>query len=222
VILIDQIAAVLWDLDGVLADTGELHYQAMVSALAAHEISFPREIYLQTFGTNITSILTVTLGHSPARKFVREIIEAQGAEFCNAIQGQLVPLPGVLDSLKYFRGRGFQQAIASSSVFHIIQAVLKEIGIETYFDTIISGAFLPPKPNPDVFLQAADAIKIAPRFCLVIEDSPAGLTGAQSAGMQTLAVTTSHSRSALAMADRIVDDLSEFLDGFSSAATPVS
>jgi HAD superfamily hydrolase (TIGR01509 family) len=215
VIFFGQIAGILWDLDGVLADTGELHYKAMVSVLAPHKISFPREIYNQTFGTNITNILTMTLGHPPSSEFVQKIMRMQGAEFCNAIKGQLVPLPGVIDTLEYFRKRGFQQAIASSSVSHVIQAVIDEIGIKTYFDAIISGAYLPPKPNPDVFLQAADAIKIPTKSCLVIEDAPAGLIGAQSAGMQTLAVTTSHPRSAVAMADMVVDDLSEFIDEIS-------
>ena len=86
---LNNISAVLWDMDGVLADTGEYHYQAMVSTLASYRIEFAREIYLQTFGTNIQNVLTATLGKPPTGKFVQEILLAQGTAFCKLIKGEL-------------------------------------------------------------------------------------------------------------------------------------
>ncbi len=209
---LEKISAVLWDMDGVLADTGEYHYQAMVSTLASFQIEFSREIYLQTFGTNIQNVLTATLGEPPTGKFIQEILLTHGAAFCNLIKGDLQPLPGVLDALEYFKSKGVMQGIASSSVDFLIQATIDEIRIKDYFKMVISGAHLPPKPNPDIFLHAADALQIPVKDCLVIEDSPLGIKGANSAGMYSLAVTNTHPRSKLQMADEVVNSL---LDLFS-------
>lgn len=206
---LDKIFAVLWDMDGVLADTGEYHYQAMVSTLASFRIEFSRENYLQTFGTNIQNVLTVTLGEPPTKKFVQEILLAHGMAFCNLIKGELQLLPGVLEALSYFKARGIPQAIASSSADFLIQATIDEIRVKDFFKVVISGAHLPPKPNPDIFLQAADALQIPAKACLVIEDSPAGIRGANSAGMFSLAVTNTHPHSELQMADGVVNSLQD-------------
>ena len=118
-------------------------------------------------------------------------------------------LPGVLEVLDYFKSRGIQQAIASSSVDFVIQATIDEIRIKDFFEMVISGAHLPPKPNPDIFLHAADALQITPKDCLVIEDTPSGIMGANSAGMHSLAVTNTHPHSELQMADEVVKSLQD-------------
>ena len=177
----------------------------MVSALASHQIDFSRQIYRQTFGANIRYILKVTLGKPPDDAFVQEVLVAQGAAFCELIKAQLHPLPGVVETLAYFKECGISQAIASSSADFIIQAVLDEIGVRDYFDAIVSGAQLPSKPNPEIFLHTASALQVPARACLVIEDSPAGIEGAQYAGMYSLAISTTYPASELELADMIVD-----------------
>lgn len=206
---LDKIGGVLWDLDGVLADTGELHYLAMVAALQPHRVDFPRSVYLQTFGTNIRSVLTVTLGSPPAEDFAAVIQTAQGENFCRLARGNLQPAAGALATLEFFRARGIRQAIASSAEDFVIDAIVDEIGIRPYFDAIVAGAKLPSKPAPAIFLQAAHVIQIPPALCLVIEDSPAGIRGAKQAGMYAAAITTSHPQAALAPADVVVDTLTE-------------
>lgn len=208
-ILFKEIKGVLWDMDGVLADTNELHNQAMVSVLAVHGIDFPREVYLQIIGTNIRNILTVTLGEPPADGFLQTIIEEQGKAFCELIKGQLSPLSGVVEILAYFQAQDIPQAIASSSADFVIQAILDEIGIREYFDTIVSGSQLSPKPSPEIFLQAADLLEIPAKSCLVIEDTPHGIEGANTAGMYSLAITTTHQRDKFDNADVVVDSFSE-------------
>jgi beta-phosphoglucomutase len=210
-IQINKIAGVLWDMDGVLVDTREYHFNSLVTALDAFEIHFSREIFNQTYGSNISNFLNKTLGYPPSEQLVQNLIKLQGDEFCKLLQGQLGPIPGVIDTLNYFQGLGFRQAIASSSDSSIIDAILEEVGIRPFFHSIISGAYLPPKPNPDIFLQAATAIHVLTPSCLVIEDSPAGIEGARSAGMVSLAITNSHPRSKLNKADMVVDSLFDFL-----------
>ena len=84
--------------------------------------------------------------------------------------------------------------------------MLKIFNLEGYFDAIVSGSDLPAKPNPDVFLVAADALGVSPANCLVIEDSIAGVEGARKAGMSCIAVGTVHSHGELQQADMVIDD----------------
>jgi len=204
-----QVRAVLWDLDGVLVDTGELHYHAMVSALLKYQVEFPHAVYKQTFGTTIRNVLAVTLGVYPADDFVVEVQQAQGKFFCELARGNLQPAIGARALLEFFQAAGIPQAIASSAEDFVIDVVLQETGLGGYFQEIVAGARLPSKPSPEIFLQAAKLLSVPAPACLVIEDAPAGVDGARAAGMFSLALTSSHPREALTRADMVVDSLLE-------------
>ena len=99
-------------------------------------------------------------------------------------------------------------ALASSAPVENIQLVVPGVGIECYFQAIVSGREVAEgKPSPQVFLLAAQKLGIEPENCIVIEDSVAGITAAKRAGMRCLAVTNTHPRVALTEADLIVDNL---------------
>ena len=104
--------------------------------------------------------------------------------------------------------------MASSAPAANIDVLVDELGLWPYFQAIVSGALLPSKPDPSVFLQAAAAIEIAPSQCLVFEDAVAGVGAARRAGMRCIAVTTTNPAAALADADLVV----ERLDGLTEAA----
>jgi beta-phosphoglucomutase-like phosphatase (HAD superfamily) len=87
-----------------------------------------------------------------------------------------------------------------------ITIMLNAFGLLGYFDLLVSGANLPAKPKPDVFLEAAKLLELSPQECLVIEDSAAGVQAAKNAGMTCIAVLTSHVKSQLTAADLLVDD----------------
>ena len=79
--------------------------------------------------------------------------------------------------------------------------------IEDFFDAIVSGFDLPGKPNPDVFLKAANILQVGSENCVVVEDAIAGVEGAKRAGMKCIAVTTTNPADRLAQADYIVEHL---------------
>lgn len=208
-----QIRGVLWDLDGVIADTRDLHFLAMAEALRPYGIDYPRPIFEQTFGTNLHTILQVTLGREPEPEFTKTVVAAHAEAFSRGAAAGVHPLPGVLETLQFFRERGLPQAIASSSDPLVIEAVLAGVGAKPYFEALVSGSELPGKPDPAVYLCAAERLQVPPEDCLVIEDSPAGVQGARAAGATALAVATTYPRHRLAHADIIFDTLEEFLKG---------
>jgi beta-phosphoglucomutase family hydrolase len=198
---------VIWDMDGVLVDTGEFHFQAWSQALPEFGIPFTRELFTATFGMNNAGILEVLLGQTPTPELMAEISDRKEQLFRQAAQGRAQPLPGVLAWLERLKAAGMRQAIASSAPPANIDALVDELGLRDYFDAIASGFDLPGKPDPTLFLKVARLIGVPPERCVVVEDAVAGVEAARRAGMKCIAVTTTSPAHALNEADVIVERL---------------
>lgn len=200
---------VLWDLDGVLVDTGEFHYRAWAETMAVHGIPYSREAFRATFGMNNAGTLEYLLGRPPAPEFVKQVNDEKEERFRSAIRGRVRPLPGAVRWLDRLKTIGIKQAIASSAPPANIDALVDELDLRSHFDAIVSGADLPGKPDPAVFVEAARRIGVPSALCVVVEDSVAGVLGARRGGMKCVAITTTNPRQALKDADVIVDSLDE-------------
>lgn len=196
-------------MDGVLVDTAEFHYSTWTRALSARGIPFSRDAYRATFGMNNAGTLAALLGGAPDPGLVAEIIEHKEREFRRAIRGQARPLPGVLLWLERLRSEGVRQGLATSAPQQNIDALLDELGLRRFFDVIESGADLPAKPDPSLFLQVARGLGVTADRCTVIEDSVAGVRAARRAGMQCIAVATTNPPDLLGEAEVIVSRLDE-------------
>jgi len=198
---------VLWDMDGVLVDTSEYHYPAWLGALSEHGIPFTYEQFRDTFGMNNAAILEILLGDAASPDLVVEIADRKEELFRQAVKGHVRALPGAREWLERLRDWGVRQAIASSGPLENIAALVDELGIRPYFDALVSGANLPGKPDPAVFLEAARKIGVPSERCVVIEDAVAGVEAARRAGMKCIAVTTTNPTDALQAADIVVERL---------------
>jgi beta-phosphoglucomutase len=198
---------VVWDMDGVLVDTGEFHFQSWVEALAAYDIPFGREFFRDTFGMNNRGILSLLLGEELTPELLVEIGNQKEERFRRAVRGRVRPLPGVLDWLERLQTAGFRQGLASSAPQANIDTLVDELGIRGYFNAIESGVDLPGKPEPVLFLKVAGLLGVSPQACVVVEDAVAGVEAAKRAGMKCIAVTTTNPAGALAAAEVIVERL---------------
>lgn len=198
---------VIWDLDGVLADTAEVHFQAWARALSAHEIPFDRVAFDRVFGMNNVGTLTVLLGRPPTGQETTNIADCKERIF-RQHAGRLVrAMPGAMRLLDELAQRDWLQAVASSAPQENIDLLVDAIGIRRYFAAILSGARLPAgKPDPALFLAAARALQLPPEHCVVIEDAPVGVEAACRAGMPCIAVATTRSRETLGQG-RVFDTL---------------
>jgi beta-phosphoglucomutase family hydrolase len=208
------IRGVLWDMDGVLVDTGEFHYQSWSNTLLLHDIPFSRELFQETFGMNNRGVLKKLLGHEPDQAFQNTISSQKEKIFRESIQGKVRPLPGVVETLSFLKSKGIRQAIASSAPQENIDLLVDALNLRDSFDALVSGATLLGKPAPDIFLASAKALGIPPHNCLVIEDAVPGVEAAKQAGMLCLAVTNTNPAEKLHQADYIVDSLLQVEPGF--------
>ena len=198
---------VLWDMDGVLVDTGEFHFRAWHDVLAEYDIAFTRDFHRETFGMNNAGILSRILGDKLAPELQAEISDRKEERFRESVRDHAKPLPGVRTWLERLQNDGFRQAIASSAPMANIDTLIDELGLRPFFDAIVSGTDLPGKPDPAVFRRAAETIGVPAENCIVVEDAIAGVEAAKQAGMKCIAVTTTNQAEALAAADVIVDRL---------------
>jgi len=198
----------LWDMDGVICDNGEIHYQSWVEAFAKYpEVPFSKELFTKTFGMNNFGVLQTILGRDPEAEELTKISDFKEELFREMIVGKVEFLPGVEEWLAGFKERGILQSIASSAPIANIDALRRELGLDDYFDAFVSASEMPSKPNPMVFETAAREIGIAPKNCVVIEDAVTGVQAGVSAGCSVIAVTTTNSVSALHKANLVVERL---------------
>lgn len=199
---------VLWDMDGVLVDTEELHFESWGQVLARYDVPFTRELFRKTFGMNNAGTVTALWPSTPEPELIMEVSRRKEIIFRQILRGRVQALPGVLEWLARFQAWGFRQAVASSAPPANIDALVDELGIRTYFLALAPGDSLPSKPDPAVFLEAARLLELAPDRCIVVEDSVAGVSAAHRAGMRCIAVATTNPPAALHNADMVVERLS--------------
>ena len=187
-----MIKAVIFDLDGVLVCTDELHYQGWKSLADREGIHFDREINNRLRGVSRMESLEIILER--AEKAYTDEEKQQLAARKNAYYVELIGsltendiLPGTLETLKLLRDRGIKIAIGSSS--RNTPIILRQIGLSDAFDAVADGnAIKNSKPDPEVFLLAAKLLNLDPANCLVVEDADAGIEAALAGGMRALGV----------------------------------
>ncbi|MFO7919000.1 MAG: HAD-IA family hydrolase [Anaerolineae bacterium] len=202
--------ALLWDMDGVLVDTGEAHFAAWKALFEGHEWTITREDFEKTFGMSNIPILKELLGEGLPEAQLLDLAAEKEARFREMIEPHVNLLPGVEKWLRWARKERYRQAVASSGEMANIVAILAAFEIANYFDAVVSGAFLPhSKPHPAIFLQAAASVGAEPQDSLVLEDGLVGIEAAHRAGIACIAVTTTHSAEELSDAQVVVSDLNE-------------
>lgn len=202
--------AVIWDMDGVIANTGPFHFQAWQETFNKRGVKFTEEDFDQTFGLRNDSIIRKVLGEKISIKDIEAIAQEKEATFRHLLPPSLPPLPGVTRLLKALKEAGFKMALASSAPKENLNLLTLNLGIHGYFEVVVSDKEVTEgKPSPQLFLLAAEKLKVTPHNCIVIEDAVAGVEAAKAAHMKSIAVTNTHPRESLSQADLIVDSLEQ-------------
>ncbi len=187
-----ELQAVIFDLDGVIVSTDEHHFQAWKRLAAEEGIYFDRQINERLRGVSRLESLEIILEKASKTYTTEEKIQLANRKngYYQELIQSLTPqdiLPGVMKFLKELKQEGLKVAIGSSSKNTPI--ILKQIGLDSFFDTVVDGNDIKKsKPEPEVFLLAAERLGLPPKNCLVIEDADAGVQAALAGGMKVLGV----------------------------------
>lgn len=208
----DKNLAILWDLDGTIIDSKECHFNSWKAVFDRYGFPFNRDLYENNFGRNNQAAIRVYLNFEPEPELVETISREKEIIFRENVVAEARLVPGVKTWLEQARAREIPQVIASSAPLENIDAILEGFQLASFFSDCVSGADLPAKPEPDVFLQAMHILGMPADRCLVIEDSVPGILAAKQANLACIAVATSWNQAALTSADLVIQDFTYPLD----------
>jgi len=213
--------AILLDFDGVLVDTEQAIYQAWRRTFLAHGHDLPLALYTRCIGSDFDTWSPKThLEDLTGRSFDwHDLDAARQIEIRRDLAGQ-PPMPGAAGLLEWLAANDVPRAVVSSSSHDWVDGWLERLGLARWLPhTICRGDAPRIKPAPDLFLEGARRLGVAPARCLVIEDSANGLLAATAAGMTTWVVPNDVTRGLdFSAAARILDSLHEIPRLFSKAA----
>ena len=205
--------AVIFDFDGVLADSESLHFQAFVQTLASRGWSLSKDDYYDRFlgysDKDVFEVFARECGVTLSADGLASLLTLKGRLYGDLIANGFVLYPGAEPLIRRLAGN-FALGIASGSFSEEIDHVLEAAGLRTSFAAVVgAGDVAASKPSPAPYLEAAKRLGVSPERSVAIEDSPWGLESAQLAGLRTIGITHSYPAARLSGADRIVASLDE-------------
>jgi beta-phosphoglucomutase len=201
---------ILWDMDGVISDSYSFHFAAWQETFVKRGIEFTKEDFTRLFGTRNDFIISSIMGGKIPQRDVRIMAQEKEEAFRRNATGRIKSFPGVARLLNALKGGNFGLGLVSSAPRENIDLTLSDLDLAGIFNCIVFGQEVAEsKPSPEIYLLAAKRLQVTPNDCLVIEDSPLGVTAAKTAGMKCLAVANTHRREDLEEADRVVDSLED-------------
>jgi beta-phosphoglucomutase len=189
----DRPAAVIFDMDGVLVLSGPAHWDAWRDTAAAHGRPISHAEFLGFNGMTNQDICTRLWGSRATPEFIATIADRKERAYRDAVRAQVPLAPGCHDLLSALHAHGVQMAVGSSGPQENVELVLEAGGIRPFFGAVVhAGLVQRGKPAPDIFLAAADLLRVPPARCVVLEDAPNGIQAALAAGMRVLGLATNH------------------------------
>ncbi len=185
-----MIAAVIFDMDGLMFDTEPVWYRSWEPVLTKHGLIMTEELFRDCLGTSFEGAIEVMRRHFGDEVDVRGIYEERWELARKMLLSECVPeKPGLRELLAFLDEREMPLAVASSSSREMVESHLQKHGMEDRFDVIVSGAEVErSKPAPDIFLKAASELGVEPADALVLEDAPNGIRAAAAGGFRSVMV----------------------------------
>jgi HAD superfamily hydrolase (TIGR01509 family) len=188
-------AAVIFDMDGVLVDSEPLGFEAMRQVMARHGVAYTEVDNEQFLGVTTPESCRILKARHRLAPSAQELTRDYVERLLVLIEGRPRPMAGVPAVLATLHDAGYPMALASSAEPELIAANVEALGLGRYFKAVVSGAEVRrSKPAPDIFLEAARRLGVAPAVCLVVEDSRNGLLAAKAAGMACAVVPCASTR----------------------------
>jgi len=181
--------AVIFDLDGVLADSEPWWNQIDAKLLAEYGVSYRGEYHRNVLGVSYRLAVEFYKNAFHISASVEELMQRRGEIAAEFFANRVGLFPSAKTTLEQLREMKLQQAVATSSVSTSACPFLDRTGIRSFLDVIITGDEVQRgKPHPEIYLRSSKKLGVAPEACLVIEDALAGVAAAKAANMRVAAI----------------------------------
>lgn len=203
--------AVIFDIDGVLVDSYQAHFETWRKMLANHGGSITEEQFARTFGRRSGDILREVHFEDLSDDRIRLLDQEKEAMYRDEISESFPAMPGATELIRQLHQAGWGLAAGSSGPPDNVRLTLDLLPAGELIQIRVTGNDVTHgKPHPEVFLTAAERLGIDPSRCAVIEDATPGIQAAQAAGMTSIGLlSTGHRREEFAAADVVVESLEQ-------------
>lgn len=205
----------IFDIDGTLVDSYDAHFEAWRDTLTEEGISYGLEAFSRDFGRRnqeiITELWELEGREPPSSELMDRVAERKESHFRKLLADAFPEMPGASNLMRSLHQAGWRVAVGSSAPEKNVALSIKLLGTGPVIDATVSGEDVQRgKPEPDVFLRAAELLGLEPEHCIVIEDARPGVEAAHRAGMAAVAIASKgRTRSELGKAQLVIDSLEE-------------
>ncbi len=204
--------AVIFDVDGVLIDSYQPHFQGWQQMLSELGEAFTEATFRETFGRTNADIFADLFPEKYSDDQVRAAADRKEALYREIISQDFQAIDGAVELIDALAAAGFALAVGSSGPPENVAQTLECLGCTDRFAARVTGVDVTRgKPDPQVFQMAAEKLGVAPRHCVVVEDAPAGVAAAKAAEMACVALVGTAAREQLAQADLVVESLRDLI-----------
>ena len=205
--------AVIFDMDGVLLDSGAHHRDAWRLLLDELGVTLAADFWRSTLGRSAEDAVGLLLDRTVTTDEAAALARRKREHYSRLAARGMQPIAGAPAFVAALAQRGVPRAVATSASRHDAETLLREIGVREHFEVIVTADDVRwAKPNPEIFLRAAAGLGWPPTGCLVFEDAVVGVHAACNAGMRVIGLTTAHTARELlaAGAERAIPDFEGF------------
>jgi beta-phosphoglucomutase len=202
--------AVIFDVDGVLVDSYQAHFQSFRAMLEELGTEFTESQFRATFGRTTRDIVAELHDGKMTDEEIRDFDDRKEALYRDIVRKDFPAIDGAADLVEMLADSGFAMAVGSSGPPENVQLTLDSLACGKLFSAQVTGGDVTRgKPDPQVFLLAAQRLGVSPGRCAVVEDAPAGVEAANRAEMASIALVGTATRDQLSHARLVVDSLRE-------------
>lgn len=205
------VKGMIFDMDGTVVDTIQNDYKAWKRVFKENNIDFSYDDFVMQSGVKGTELVKKHLD-LPEKELIAFVRRKNEYFFSISEEDRLNLMPHVSKLLSDIKTSSYKTALATGGNAEKVEFILKHVNLEGYFDEIITSDDLKRgKPDPEIFLMAAQKLGIEPEEALVWEDAPLGVQAAKNGGFKCVAITTSQKggRKGLEIADKLIDSFEE-------------
>jgi beta-phosphoglucomutase len=205
--------AALFDMDGVLVDNTDFHVNAWLQFAQRHNRPLTKDQYVENINGRVSADAMSYMFQRPITPGeLIELTEEKEAIYRELYRPHLQPAPGLLEFLTALKDQSVKLAVGTSAPESNVLFTLDGLPLRPYFDAVVDASMIHRgKPDPEIYLTAANRVGVDPARCVVFEDAFAGIEAGLRAGMKVIALATTHTRDELADvgASLIVDDFTQ-------------
>lgn len=204
---------VIFDMDGVLLDSAEFHKESWYRLAEELKIPYSDQFFVETFGMTNYAIIPLMVKHEVPADELDRLSERKEFLFREQAKGRISLFDGVIPLFEELKREGFKLALGTSTPESNVRFFYAELGLGRHLEAYTcSNDVKRGKPDPEVFLLAAERLGVTPGNCVVVEDAIAGVQAAKAGGMRCIAVTTTRTEEELrneSKPDLVVETISE-------------